>query len=483
MSNVIRITNNTCSSHLTAITVASFATFWAGPANAQWEFELVADLGVIHSDNISLEPEGLEVSETIYTIAPTFGLTSDSGRVNADIRYRAEAYFYNDTPDSDAVYHILDANLTLTLMDEALYLYTSAVNYQTIVSPNLALPTTNVPLTGNRVDSRVLEVRPYWEQNLGFASVLAEVGFIDEKYDARSNDLGGLIQDNDEIVGRFTLDNHANQRGVAWGVDYQYRKLEYEDALPWEYQMASANLGYWFNEVVRVFGSGGAETPFDSFFDSAMDDEFWEFGFQYRPNQRIDIELAAGERGYGDSYRGRISYSFRRGRTELSYDEGLTTSGELGFDRRPFAAGDSLNNLLDQPARTDRFLSKRSEWQTNIELAKSAMSLRVFSDQRIERTTDSGLPLADEDYAGVAFRWSWSLGANSQLGINADLARRETAVSESDLSRYSVDFSIRFSRRLSLALLAQRSEEDGLGPLLSNYVENQFRITLQTEIL
>ena len=75
-----------------------------------------------------------------------------------------------------------------------------------------------------------------------------------------------------------------------------------------------------------------------------MDEDFWEAGFQYKPNQRMDLELAAGERSYGTSFRGNFSYTLRRGSISMTYDEGPTTRGELAFDRRPIIDADNLEN-------------------------------------------------------------------------------------------------------------------------------------------
>jgi hypothetical protein len=126
---------------------------WATASGDPWDFGLNIDLGVIYTDNVFLADEGLEESETAYTIVPEFVLSKDSERLQADIRYRPEAYFYSDFSDANDVYHVLDAVMTGALVKERLFLTLDAANYQSIVTPEGRYPTTNLPITNNRVDS------------------------------------------------------------------------------------------------------------------------------------------------------------------------------------------------------------------------------------------------------------------------------------------------------------------------------------------
>lgn len=451
-------------------------------ALAQWDFQAVADLGAVYTDNLRIANEGMEESEIVYTISPTFTLSNPNERFETDIRYRPEAYFYSDNSDYDEVYHVVDANIRSALIRDALFLNLSGTRFQTTGTGFDALATSNLPITGNRVDSTLLEIRPSWQQDLGFAQVLAEIGFRDSRFDDANPQFSQFIQDNTQRIGRFNLNNLEDQSGIAWGVEYVNRRAEYDLALPYEYQSASANLGYWFNGTFRVFGLGGRETPFDSFLDASMDDDYWEAGFQYRPSQRFDLEIAAGRRSFGDSLRGRLVYQLRRGTTQLSYSQGAATRAGLGFDQRPIVFADNLDTFLDRPGAADRFVLERGEWMTTIGMAKSDVSLRLFSEERTQRTTDIGDPLDGERLAGAAFRWSWRRTVNSTVGFSADLALRDIGIAESDVSRFAIDYAFQLSRRMSVVLLAQRAEESGDETGFRNYVENQIRISIRAEL-
>ena len=454
---------------------------YAPAAAQQWEFATTVDLSVVHTDNLMLAPEETAEDEVILSIAPLFALTKDGDRLSADIRYRPEAVFFDDQSDFDEIFHVVDANLTATLVRNALYFYAGALNYQSIQTPDRNIPTTNLPVTSNRLDTRILEARPYWDQNLGFANVFLEAAYVDTTYSELDNSFDDFSQDNTEKRARFELENRSNQRTLAWGLNYENRRMEYESAVPWDYERAGLDVGIWVNDALRIFVAGGQETAFDSFLEGGLDEGFWEGGLQYRPSQRLNLELAAGERSYGDSYRGEFSYELRRGVMTLEYSEQPRTLGELLFDRRPIADTDDLDDYLNRPGASDRFILKRGEWSTTLELARTDLSLRVFHERRDERTTALGEPLQDEELSGAAFRLAWRVGGRSTVGLYADYTNRQTEGTDADLVRYAIDYALRFTRRMSVVLLAQRVEEDGVLGFGVPYEENQARLTLRSE--
>lgn len=467
-----------------AIVVA--ALMLAPAAHAQgWEFDFIADVGVIWTDNLFLEPGGQEDSETIYTLAPEFQFTMDGQRiVDTNIRYRPELYFYSDNSDFNEIFHILDATVTAALVREALFLNFNAVNFQSIVTPEAQFLTSNVPVTGNRVDSTVFELRPYWDQELGFADVLLEVAYrkVDYSLPQDPGMVGQLTQPNESGRVLFDLNNESRQQGFAWGLNYEKRRLEYESVAPWEYEVATATLGFWVASSLRLFGTGGGETPIDQVVGSSLDADFWEAGFQYRPSDRLDLVVAAGERSYGNSYRLSFEYTLRRGNTQLTYFESPSTRGELVTERRPLEVTDNLDNFLDRPLRSDRFLRRRGEWITNVDLARSQLTLRLVGEARENRSTAVGDTLADERYVGAALRWSWTPGQRTTIGIGADIAQRDAELGSDDLTRFNIDLTYRLASRTSLRVEVWHSKQTGDAAVLRDYNENQVRLLLRFNI-
>ena len=457
-------------------TAALSLMFWSvGSAADPWDFGLNIDLGVIYTDNVFLAENGLEESETAFTIAPEFLISKDSERLQADIRYRPEAYFYSNFSEANDIYHVLDAILNGALIRDRLFLALDAANFQSIASPDGSFPTTNLPITRNRVDSTTYGIRPYWQQPIGQAQMLVEAAYRSGDYDS------DLYQSSDYGDGHFRLDNIESQQGLAWALDYRIRRIEYEESLPYEFQRASVNLGFWVNGTLRVFAEGGSETPYDSYYDSSMDSDFWEAGFQYKPNQRLDLEIAGGDRSFGESYRGRLNYELRRGNLTASYSQTPTSRADYAFDRRPIEGTDNLDGILDRPGESDRYIRKRGEVSASIELAKSKLTVRVFSEEREQRTSADGTPLQDEDFAGAAIRWDWNMGTKTSLAIGADISERNFDTREDELFRASVGLTYQFSQRLSLRAEAIHANQERKESSSFDYDENQVRLYLSSE--
>jgi uncharacterized protein (PEP-CTERM system associated) len=84
---------------------------------AQWDYGVDIDLGAVRTDNVFLETEGAEESETVYMLAPVFYAKSEDQRLSADFRYAPQALFYSNNEDADSVFHSLDASMTSMLIE------------------------------------------------------------------------------------------------------------------------------------------------------------------------------------------------------------------------------------------------------------------------------------------------------------------------------------------------------------------------------
>jgi hypothetical protein len=440
--------------------------FWSIVAQADpWDFGMNVDVGVVYTDNIFLADDGLEESEAAVTLAPEFFVYKDSERLQADVRYRPEAYFYNDLSDANGIFHVLDAMLNGEIVRDRLFLALDAAKYQSIVTPDGRIPTSNLPITNNRVDSTTIDIRPSWRQPVGEATMLIEAGVSRVGYDDDS------FQSSDYLEGHFRLDNIQRQQGLAWAIDYRIRNIEYDFSLPYEHQRASLNLGYWVGGTLRLFVEGGSETPYDNFVDSKMDSNFWEAGFQYKPNQRLNLELAAGDRSFGESFRGSFVYVLRRGNLTASYNEIPTTRSDQAFNRRPITDPDYLDDWLDLPGESDRYIRNRADISLNIELANSDLIFRIYNELRDLRTTADGTPLPDEEIAGATIRWNWNIASRTTLEIEGDVSERDEDARNNELLRARIGMEFEFTPRLTFGGEVVHSAQTSKGSGV-NYSEN-----------
>jgi uncharacterized protein (PEP-CTERM system associated) len=311
------------------VTVSSRAGFFVAflvafgfPGSASAEFEGEIKLGASLTDNIRLATAPNEEDETVYQVVPSFSYLKESPRISTELNYQLEYYRYKELDDS-ATYHLFDGQVAGQLIKDALSLTVGAARTQSIVDPDQVLPPGNLPVTDNLTDRDEFFVSPWLTTALG-RSLTLNTGYryTDVRYD------DGLLQNHEIQFAQFEIQNYRRARGVTWAARYNWNETEYEFSLPWEYQQASLELGFWTNESLRLFASGGKESAWDDFEDRSLQDPFWEAGFAYNSGDRIGVEFAIGERSFGDSWRGQLSWKFRRGETRFSYSENPTTMGD-----------------------------------------------------------------------------------------------------------------------------------------------------------
>jgi hypothetical protein len=431
-------------------------------AQAESDFVTSITTSVIHSDNITLAPPGGDKnSDTVLVLAPLFSFIQNTKRVQTDFSYNPQAIFYANTDDADEVFHVVDGTLTAELAQEFLFLDLSAAKFQTIVTPDGSFPIDNIAVSNNRADSTIIKVNPYLQRRFGDANLRIDLSHTRSDFDDESTGVQQDLQSNDENGAVFKLSNEEQRAGLTWSLDYRYQRVEYDEAIPWEYQRAGASLGFWVSDTLRIFGSGGQETAFDDFFTGKLEDDFWEAGFQLQPSSRLNFEIAAGERSFGSSVRSMLDYTTPKSRTSLTYSEEPFTQGSLLDGRRPIRDTDNLDGLLDQLGASDRMIRKRGELSTTIELPKTELTWRLFSERRTNQTTATGTPLPSEKLVGAAVRMDWRMGSRTNLFATLDTADREIGDASDDFWSLGVGVGYSLSERLSFRFDVQHIEQDG----------------------
>ncbi|MBT8109708.1 MAG: hypothetical protein KJO27_03180, partial [Gammaproteobacteria bacterium] len=333
------------------------------------------------------------------------------------------------------------------------------------------IPLGNLPFSGNLIDQDEWWFNPRLTRSLGKVVTLD----ADYRYSKIQFD-DSLTQDNTNHSGNFSLENYNAGQGLSWALRYNWRRSEYEVSRSWENQKATAELGFWVNAKTRVFGAGGKESSWDDPFDPAMDDSFWEAGFAYSPSDKLSAEFAAGERSFGSSWRGRLDYTFRRGSTSLSYDESPTTTA---FDRsggiRNFLDDAYLDDFLNRPGTAERYISKRLNWNLNLEFRRTGFTLSAFNEERGDRFTADGTPVDDQSQTGVRANFTWQAGVRTQFAVSGSLVDQETGVgNKSDFASVGLDINYRLGTRSDLSLGYSYSEQDpsGINSTSREYVAN-----------
>jgi hypothetical protein len=423
------------------------------------EFEPKITLGVSYTDNLTLASED-EQDEVVYLAEPAFSLTHETERIDLNADYQLQAYRYRDLKE-DQVWHQYDASMELALVPDALFFEVGGSRNQSIRDPELQIPNSNPPLSGNLQDRDEYYYMPSFQLPLG-SNVIARGSYRNSWVDYSEGDFAGFSGDAENRDADFTMDNYRRGRGLTWALRYNWQRSIYDEYPPWEYQEAAAELGFWLGSSLRLFGTGGRESAWDDPLNPELTDPFWEAGFAYGNGERLNLEFAAGERTFGSSWRGSVDFNFRRGSLNLSYAETPTTQSFNQYRMFELQDADSFEDFLSRPGSAERFISKSMQASLSIELSRSSLTFAAFNTDRSDRTSASGDALPDETQRGVNVAFSYQLGAKTDLRAGASWAEREFGPNDGPrvLIRGTLAADHRLGARTTLSLEYEYAEED-----------------------
>lgn len=416
-------------------------------------------VGGSHTDNVFLATEPFGVDDTVLRASPFLSLEHQSPGFDAIANYTFDWYRYTDLK-TESSFHAYDVRLIGKLLEDDLSLQVGGSRKQVVKNPNESIPSGRLPLNANLADKDELFVMPRFYKTFGSAvTVDASYRFADTGY----ND--AAIQDNENHEARFLLENYAQGTGLTWALRYEILETDYEISPAWEFEKGSAELGFWLNSEIRFFGSGGKESRWDDLVDRSPQDGFWEAGIAVARGPNFNAEFAAGDRSFGSSWRGDIDYTFKRGATNLSYNETPTTVG-FNRDRLPedTGLGEGPNDFLTAPGQSERFIQKRLQWSLDLALRRTSIAILAYDEERSGRIDIDGEPLVDQEQSGLSASVTWEMGRRSEIVVSGSVATRKvSATADTDIRQAGLAANYRIGPSLSLTLLYDYSEEQPNG--------------------
>lgn len=450
---------------LSVCSVVAFST----TGRAEVEFSARISAGVARTDNIALVETGAE-AETVYQLMPSFELEQQSARVTSRLVYRMDAFRYDSLGEQE-IYNSFSGRTTLALDPDNFFFDLGASRAQSIRNPLLEIPRGNLPLSDNRIDRDESFAGPWFQYTVGRDVTISGsyrrswVRYDDTELDQL--DFTTRDADSDEIS--FSIDNYRRESGAAWAFRYTFLATDYHIVQPWKQQQAVAELGVWAGRGVRLFASAGMESPWEEPLESSLEDTMWEVGLSKTAGERFSMELAAGERSFGSTWRGRLEMVFRTGRTSVSYAEESTTQ-----ERNPYLSGGlfdpfQLDDLLTEAGLAQVYISRRLQWDTAFNLPRTQIGVALLDESREQRLLLEGTSLPDYDQSGGVVRATRRFGARTGVHFVAGRFKRSfQAGDEFDLTEFTLGASYSLGSRTELTLDLTRTEDeprsDAVGP-------------------
>lgn len=437
----------------------------AAPAAA--EFELSFRAGILATDNISLAAEPNEQDETVLQLNPTLRYTVDSQRVDAVLVYEAEINDYQDLGTTE-VYHRYDGDLDVQIVEDFFFVRAGALRTQAVLDPDAVIPPSTLPVTSNLVDLSELLLAPRIERRFGTSvSLFTELQLEELSYDGEDTQNNS----NKDLVFSFGGDQRGN--GPTWALRYLGQETSYDEGAAFEYQEAEVELGFWVLSSTRLFASYGQESPYDDFRDSSLQESVWETGLEYA-SDRLDAEFAYGERSFGSSWRGEVDLEFERGEFSLSYLQDPSTTGR-NFLRGTLIDPTNPGEFLTRPGFAERFVLKRLESNLNLSFRRTDITVTVFDEERVDRTTLSGDLLTDETQTGGTIAVNYRVGTRTTLtatGALTNVVDDTRLDDERRLTQASIEFRYQLGQRSDLSLMVSTASDESSEAFGEDYTAN-----------
>ncbi len=495
--------------------VLGSAAVWAVlPAHAI-EVDARVSVGAIYSDNVNLAPDGFEQDDVILRAAPSIVVTSEGSRYDFELEYTLEALYYQDARDSTEVFSQGGTRLDFEILDERLFLNSSASIAQVVVDPEQPFSLSNVPQISNRSDEVRYEVGPEWRQDiLGNSLVVRyDVGHVD--YDADE------LQDVDYQNLNSDLRGPDKDRGLGWSARHEYRLYEYDQSTDATRQLAELSLILHLGGGWAPFVSGGLESDVSDRTDASLTDGIWRAGLR-RTTVRTAFEAFAGERSFGSSWGASFERQYGADSGDIfriSYDETPRTSEDLSASRSRFTESDEtiipgspvpgspvpgagtpgsidfgsggvaplpvvVPNVVT-PGSGRFYLHKRADFLLAKVFNRSTVSVNVFYDETENLADDPALnlPVDDNDQTGASFVWLYRIGARTTALLEGYGARRSFARAtgpddDDTLLSGRVGLRYQLGQKTDVSGWVRREQRRGSSDEGNNYTENQVGVSL-----
>ncbi len=439
---------------------------------AEWTIQPLLEVAETYSDNIALEPSGLEEDDFVTEINPGLLLRGAGRRLTLDLGYRLQNLLFANNSDSNSTNHQLFANATGELYREHLFLDASASVGQENFSDLGSRPSDNLSLGDDRGNVITYSISPYWRQRFRDLAE-AQVRFT---YD----DVSG---DNDDVSGSSRVVNASLVSGTRfgrWGWDLRYDRQDVSDEVgdvadpnavdndggP-SFETFDGEVSYRLTRQLGLFAAGGFENNDFASVDQDTDGVTWRIGANWRPSRNTELEAFYGHRFFGSTWGMDLTHRSRRTTWSANYREEVVQTRNLLLDRSLFALADTPQELITNPIATDQveeeelvqfsgslptfsnevFIDKTFAGGVDIDFRRMTLGLRGFNTTR--EFQQSG---TEEDQFGALAVLSRQISRATTATVSLDLERIDFN-DPSDRQDDTVDFRIgilhQFGRHLS----------------------------------
>lgn len=408
---------------------------------------------------------GANKTDLITQINPGVAVNGKGQRYTLNAQYVMNNLIFARNNNLTTIRHMLNADGNAEIIRDLLFVEGSALINQRNIGLLGAQTDSNIFATGNRATIQVYSVSPYLRyQFQDFAT--SEIRYT------RSIVKGGVFgfRDSQRDSFQFGLNSGSSFTKLAWGLNYSNQMIHLNQTdRDIELERSIVNARYLLNNRFSLTSSGGYERNSFLSIRGKTSSPTWTAGFIWSPNRRTNIQFSAGERFFGDTYFGEISYNKRLLNLRVLYAEDITTFNQQAGAFSAFGAlnlnslgGLGLQDLLGlNNFLTNRvFLQKRFNATVALNGSRNDISLNLFT---LSRTPYSSGDI-DADLIGlnnlILFNNTKQMGGN--VAWNYKFSPRTNLITTFSYIRFDFSSSNRSNDNLLFSTALNRNFDDDL---------------------
>ncbi len=366
-----------------------------------------------YSDNINLADDGFEDDDFVSSLNPEITIHNKSRIHEGSLNYVLQKIHYFNLQRTDS-FNSLNTQGEFEFFKERLFTEYNVKNGQQNVSNTGVIANDNLSLNSNRQNVLSYNIHPYLVQPLGVYAFF-EAGYeTNEIFTNNNNSVS------DKII--LKLDHGTMFNRILWDFDFTDENIENDFGNKTIFRNLTGSLKYL---LTRKFALTSAVGYDDNEFASSEDISglLWNAGFEWNPSRRTSFAASVGERYFGTDYKMNISYTSRKFRFLVEFNQTPQTTRNNLLEQQVFNLNDIFGepfidpdtglpaniNVLVPQQTNEVLINKRFRIVANYDYRKTFVNMELTVGERdFQLTNDT------DETLSARLDWVWDIGPTLQ---------------------------------------------------------------------
>lgn len=292
------------------------------------EFQPRLELAAQYVGNINLAPDGEPQIDTAgLEAAPGLLLSYATNAVKAALDYSLIGRAWEDSDYND-ISHRLAANGQWLAVPEWFAVRGSASYKDVVIDPSISSNYSGRGLfgTGNLAEQAAASIAPLLSRQFGPVDFEAQYRYgrtwILDEGKGVSNRPDTDLRDSEDQDARVNIGTADRGQSYFLSARYNWQRTATGGVLRYLYEEAAITGGYQVSRDFMLTTSVGLESdPAASRTAGGLEEDWWDVGVIYNPDDRLRAEFRYGQRFFGDSYFASVQRVARLLTLRASYTE------------------------------------------------------------------------------------------------------------------------------------------------------------------